>query len=309
MSRRSVTRSGSKAVVESAESRPAALGVASGRGSVGEHINTVLCVTNGGRTNQNQAPATATASRANAQAGPSDSRSRAKPLVESPASNQHGGSPEREHSKESRRTTKKKRDNSGRPGSSSSAENIALSAPKLDVVSPEDQTRPPQLSPVSTVADLGGEAIVPQLPSVEVKGIRKRTLSTSSGHSDDYASSLTPLTSPADARVKPLFPPTTNIAPRLARQFMRAQARAQSASRAHGKLKKASLLNASGSIDSLFAPLDSTDDESGDETDVGSLVWVCIDFEGHLAICNDQSDEDLIWWPAKVLAVSLYVSS
>ena len=166
--------------------------------------------------------------------------------MESPASNQHGGSPEREHSKESRRTTKKKRDNSGRPGSSSSAENIALSAPKLDVVSPEDQTRPPQLSPVSTVADLGGEAIVPQLPSVEVKGIRKRTLSTSSGHSDDYASSLTPLTSPADARVKPLFPPTTNIAPRLARQFMRAQARAQSASRAHGKLKMQACLTRRG---------------------------------------------------------------
>lgn len=65
---------------------------------------------------------------------------------------------------------------------------------------------------------------------------------------------------------------------------------------------KQQTITQSKSLDNLFAPLDSTDDESGcDDTDTGSLVWVSINMEGKLADCMDGGREDTLWWPAKVL--------
>ncbi|KAH9931691.1 uncharacterized protein BXZ73DRAFT_101601 [Epithele typhae] len=110
-------------------------------------------------------------------------------------------------------------------------------------------------------------------------------------------SSLTPLTSPAEVRPKPIFPAPSNIAPRLARQFMRVQAKAHTPDPAPSKPKNVSLTE---SIDSYFAPLDSTDEESEDDRGIGKLVWVCLDMESRLADEGKGSNEDLVWWPAKI---------
>ncbi|KAI0748451.1 hypothetical protein C8Q80DRAFT_1270854 [Daedaleopsis nitida] len=123
---------------------------------------------------------------------------------------------------------------------------------------------------------------------------RKRPLSRSSSFGRD---SLTPLSSSPAQKKKYIFPPTSNIAPRLARQFMRVQSQAISKTTSEFKPQP---VTQSKSLDNLFAPLDSTDDESCDETDIGSFVWVSIDLTGKLTDCGEDSGEDTIWWPAKV---------
>ena len=186
--------------------------------------------------------------------------------------------------------------------SSSSMEKIVVDPPESDQSAPGERPNPTQsLCHDSTMVSekcLSRDDTEANI----LKGTKKRTMSASSAYTDDDASSLTPLTSPTEVRAKPVFPPTTNIAPRLARQFMRAQAQAQAQSRESMASKpRTNLLSTQESIDSLFPPLDSTDDESVDDTDVGSLVWVCIDMESRLSSCDAEGGSyDALWWPAKV---------
>ncbi|KAI0331078.1 hypothetical protein GY45DRAFT_1361029 [Cubamyces sp. BRFM 1775] len=122
---------------------------------------------------------------------------------------------------------------------------------------------------------------------------KKRPLSLSS--SDGEGSILTPLSSP-DVRRSPTMRTMPVLAPRLARQFMRSQSQAET-SLTQSRAK--ALLKHTKSLDQILA-LDSTDDESFDELDVGSFAWVSIDLKGELADVDGSEDNDTLWWPAKV---------
>ncbi|KAI8989818.1 hypothetical protein BD414DRAFT_485269 [Trametes punicea] len=125
------------------------------------------------------------------------------------------------------------------------------------------------------------------------KGSKKRPLSLSSS-SGGEGSPLTPLSSP-ELRQSSGPSPMPVLAPRLARQLMRSQHQADTSTRSN----KQSTLKHSKSFDQLFT-LDSTDDESFDELDVGSFAWVSINLRSKLADAGDDGDSDTVWWPAKV---------
>ncbi|RPD66532.1 hypothetical protein L227DRAFT_570406 [Lentinus tigrinus ALCF2SS1-6] len=195
------------------------------------------------------------------------------------------------------RSGRSSRARSTSPGSSIENKSLVFSDPEIIVLDDDpDPVKP--LPRRNTVGATDNSTINPTAPKAGAsngKSPRKRALSLSSAGSDS-GGDLTPLSSPEVVKKK-VFPPTTNIAPRLARQFLRAQTQAQLP--AVSEFKQAPI-SQSKSLDNLFAPLDSTDDESFDEAETGSLVWVSIDLQGRLTDCDEKGEEDTLWWPAKV---------
>ena len=191
---------------------------------------------------------------------------------------------------------------------SSSIENRALALSEPEIMSLDDGSdypvKPlPRRNTVGATDNRNIDSMAPKSGNANGKGPRKRALSLSSAGSDSDSGDLTPLSSPEV--VKKVFPPTTNIAPRLARQFLRAQTQAQLPAVSEHKHAP---ISQSKSLDNLFAPLDSTDDESFDEAEIGSLVWVSIDLQGRLTDYDENSAEDTMWWPAKVVIDQLWNS-
>ncbi|KAI0723841.1 hypothetical protein C8T65DRAFT_90485 [Cerioporus squamosus] len=196
------------------------------------------------------------------------------------------------------RSGRSSRARSTSPTSSIENKSLALSDPEIIVLDDDsDSVKPlPRRNTVEVTDNRSINPTAPKAQNASGKGPRKRALSLSSAGSDS-GGDLTPLSSPEVVKKKKVFPPTTNIAPRLARQFLRAQTQAQLP--AASEFKHAPV-SQSKSLDNLFAPLDSTDDESFDETETGSLVWVSIDLQGRLTDCDENGEEDTLWWPAKV---------
>ncbi|RDX56347.1 hypothetical protein OH76DRAFT_1368922 [Lentinus brumalis] len=199
------------------------------------------------------------------------------------------------------RSGRRSRGRSNSPSSSIENKSLALSDPEIIVLddASDDPVKPSTRR--NNVGHTDDRSINPTAPKVQIatgKGPRKRALSHSSSAGSDSGGDLTPLSSPEVVVKKKVFPPTTNIAPRLARQFLRAQTQAQLPAVSQSKHAPVSQ---SKSLDNLFAPLDSTDDESVDEAETGSLVWVSIDLQGRLTDCDENGEEDTLWWPAKVV--------
>ena len=186
---------------------------------------------------------------------------------------------------------------SSSPLSSLENSSMALSDPEIGVVRHEDppRTKHARRNTISGSDSPDATTKAANSSTSNGKDSRKRPLSPSSSEVDIDSSA--PPSSPARKK-KHAFPPTTNIAPRLARQFMRAQSQLNPKTTT---VIRQQAVAQSKSLDNLFAPLDSTDDESSDETETGSLVWVSIDMKGNLADCKEDDGEDTLWWPAKVL--------
>ncbi|KAI0807816.1 hypothetical protein C8Q74DRAFT_1187467 [Fomes fomentarius] len=246
-------------------------------------------VTYGSKRKRKQSPST---SRAGTSTNLSPTRPRALSLMESspnkqPVGNGQGGGRSRRNS----------RTRSTSPTSSIENDSLAHSDP--DIILLDEDPQLAKLARRNTVSGAESRSADTRVTTShgangQSKGARKRPLSRSS--SDGEGDSLIRSSSPE--RKKRYFPPPSNIAPRLARQFMRVQSQLNPTTVSEHKQQT---ITQSKSLDNLFAPLDSTDDESGcDDTDTGSLVWVSINMEGKLADCTDGGREDTLWWPAKV---------
>ncbi|TBU35579.1 hypothetical protein BD311DRAFT_860098 [Dichomitus squalens] len=184
----------------------------------------------------------------------------------------------------------------------SSIENESVGKSDPEVIIVEDELKLvvdiPRRNTATGSEDRGAHVNGDKAQASTGKGPKKRPMShTSSSGSGDF-SDLTPVSSP-EVPSKPLqLPPTITLAPRLARQFLRVQSQMQPATVPEFQPQP---LKQSKSLDDIFA-LDSESSESEDDmdaTDVGSLVWVSLDLEGHLA--DATSKEDTMWWPAKVV--------
>ncbi|KAI0636580.1 hypothetical protein C8Q77DRAFT_1215574 [Trametes polyzona] len=288
--RRAAARKASKLAAEQLESSPVPSDVENDGGGVsfGEPATprSAVKVTYGGKRKYKQSPASKP-STSIAQAGPSHLRPRSKLLLEqSPTKKSSAG-----RGRGSSRGRGSQRAQKARRLSISSLSSSSVESPGR-TTAPKPVEDPPRASGSHHTATTHSTKPSNNRNKADGTSSKKRPLSLSSS-SEGGGSLLSPLSSP-EAGKSPVTRQMPVLAPRLARQFMRSQTQAEI------KISpaKKNTLKQSKSFDQLFA-LDSTDEESFDDYDIGSLVWVCIDFHGNLKDADDE-DAETLWWPAKV---------
>ncbi|KAI0647452.1 hypothetical protein C8Q79DRAFT_628337 [Trametes meyenii] len=253
-------------------------------------------VTYGSKRKYKQSPSESSPS---VHAGPSQARPRAMSLVEQSPNKQKNDAASGRGAPRGRGGRKAKTAHRMTHSRASSIENLSEHPSETEDPGADEDVRRPSGSRhtalitsgkvVSSLKATNGHAPVPNA------GSKKRPSSLSPSVSE--GSLLTPLPSP-QRETEPSLPVRHMpvLAPRLARQFMRSQTQG---ALVMGSSNKKDTLKQSKSFDQLLV-LDSTDDESYDDLDVGSLVWVSIDPQGNLADCEDEGDTDTLWWPAKI---------
>ncbi|KAL1944776.1 hypothetical protein VTO73DRAFT_3206 [Trametes versicolor] len=300
--RRAAARKASKLAAEQLESSPIPSdaendgGVSFGEPSTPRGTN--VKVTYGGKRKYKLSPVAKTSPAA--QAGPSRTRPRSQSLLEISPKKPKGtagrgrGAP---RGRGARKTTRNIRARSASTTSSSSESSAGHSSDLIEYAPKAPSTRravaaaPDHTKPAPKAGTTNGNGN----GAASTVGDKKRPLSISS--SDSEGSVLTPLHSPEMNKMNksPAVRQMPVLAPRLARQFMRSQSQADALK---GSGKK-SVLKQSKSFDHLFKLDSSSEEDSPDDLDIGSLVWVSIDLEGNLMDC-DEDEADTIWWPAKV---------
>ncbi|KAI0672817.1 hypothetical protein C8Q78DRAFT_1144283 [Trametes maxima] len=296
--RRAAARKASKLAAEQLESSPIPSDTErNGAVSFGEPSTprSTVKVTYGSKRKYQRSPSKSSPS---AHAGPSRARPRAMSLAEQ-SSNKQKDDPARGHgASRSRGGRKTKGAHKEAPSRASSIENFSDHLSDSEALRADGDAGQASGSHHTTLV-APEKAFYPfKAPNghapITTAGSKKRPLSISSSTSE--GSLLTPLSSPNEPDHVPPVRRMPVLAPRLARQFMRSQT--QGALIMDSPHKKDTLKH-SKSFDQLLV-LDSTDDESYDDLDVGSLVWVSVDPQGNLVDCEDEGDADTIWWPGKI---------
>lgn len=296
--RRAAARKASKLAAEQLESSPIPSdaendgGVSFGEPSTPRGSN--VKVTYGGKRKHKQSPVAKTTPAV--ETGPSRTRTRSRSLLEtSPrkpkSSAGRGRGASRGRGARNTRNTRARSVSSISSSSDSSAEHssdLIEYAPKVPSTRRAAATN--HANPASKAGTSNGNGAA-------ATGSKKRPLSLSS--SDGEGSLLTPLHSP-EMNKSPVTRHMPVLAPRLARQFMRSQSQAN----AILSPGKKSALKQTKSFDHLFVFDSSSEEDSPDDHDIGSLVWVSIDLEGSLMDC-DEDDGDTLWWPAKVAPLQM----
>ncbi|KAI0780528.1 hypothetical protein BD413DRAFT_497786 [Trametes elegans] len=292
--RRAAARKAAKLAAEQLESSPIPSDAENGarvsfRGEPSTPRSSVTKFTYGGKRKYMQSPLKSSPS---SRAGPSEMRPRSKSLIEESPGKQKNGSGRGRGSSHRREGRQTKRTRTRSFPRSSSVENDSehFSDPENTHDGPrakealQTQTKAPSTTDNPDETAAGHHATD--------KHSKKRPLSSSSMSSYNDGSLLNPSFSPEATRSGGARPMPV-LAPRLARQFMRSKTLSGLTLDSPNKPD----LKPAKSFDDLLL-LDSTDEESFDELDVGNFGWVSIDLQGNLADADE--DGDTLWWPAKV---------